>query len=348
MVLTLFPGGLCLAANIIIKVIASSYVTLTTSRYTGIHWFILLLTHLFSNRGTEAEGAVSHQQMSIFGVGLQTQADWHRLIDSFFSTFSPHWRLSSERYIWYIGGLCIVWFRTTFSFRLDGWLFSSFSDSSSSLADVRSPVHCPPFVELTEHPRVPCRFGSVWACLPGTAVRSTEVQEEGTETDALFSRPVTPHGWRLLSSSSPFLILSHIFSRVEFLGLITFIKFTRVKESLGEKGAWERGRFLFVCLFLSEDYGSHHLFNRERTNAECPRSLLFRSSHSGSVEMAWLCLLVSRRGCLQLLVTGLLGPREDGPRPFTPAWGVGWSRNYTTLSKHLTLTSPLSLTPTNP
>lgn len=98
----LFPQGGCLAANIIIKVITSSYVTVTTSRYchtcfTGIHWLILLLTHLFSNAGTEAEGALSHQQMSVVGVGLQTQAGWHHLIHSFFSTFSPHLRLYSVR-----------------------------------------------------------------------------------------------------------------------------------------------------------------------------------------------------------------------------------------------------------
>lgn len=152
-----------------------------------------------------------------------------------------------------------------------------------------------------------------------------------------------------ISSSLLFLVFSHIFSGVEFLGLTTFIKFTRMRESVGEKRAWERGQFSFFLLFVSEDCGSHHLFNRERTNTECPRSLIFRSTYWSSVEMAWLCLLVSGRGCFQLLVTGLLlGSREDGPWPFTPAWGVGWSRNYTTLSKHLTLPSPLSLTPTNP
>lgn len=146
-------------------------------------------------------------------------------------------------------------------------------------------------------------------------------------------------------SSSLLFLLSHIFSGVEFLELINFIKFTRMRESVGEKRAWETGQFF--CLFVSEDCGgSHHFFNRERTNTECPRSLLFRNSYCGSVEMAWLCLLVSGGGCFQLLVIGLLlGSREDGPCPFTLAWGVGWSRNYTTLSKHLTLPSPLSLTP---
>ena len=36
------------------------------------------------------------------GVGLQTQAGWHHLIDSFFSTFSPHLRLYSVRGVYSI------------------------------------------------------------------------------------------------------------------------------------------------------------------------------------------------------------------------------------------------------
>ena len=102
-----FPREALSCYSIIIKVITSSYMAVTISRYcptcfTGIHWFILLLTHLFSNGGTEAEGALSHQQMSVVGVGLQTQAGWHHLIDSFFSTFSPHLRLYSVRGVYSI------------------------------------------------------------------------------------------------------------------------------------------------------------------------------------------------------------------------------------------------------
>ena len=52
-----------------------------------------------------------------------------------------------------------------------------------------------------------------------------------------------------ISSSLLFLVLSHIFSGVEFLGLINFIKFTRMRESVERRGLERQASFFcsFVC-----------------------------------------------------------------------------------------------------
>lgn len=71
-----------------------------------------------------------------------------------------------------------------------------------------------------------------------------------------------------ISSSDLFLFLSSFFPRVKFLGLITFIKFTRVKDCLQDPLGFGRGAELLIVPSWKLCSPSIRERERKRTNIE--------------------------------------------------------------------------------
>lgn len=118
-----------------------------------------------------------------------------------------------------------------------------------------------------------------------------------------------------------FLFLSSVFPGVKFLGVINLLQIHQDERVSRRDGGLREGPH-FLNYFLMETLGLTIYLKKkkkDRTNTGRPRSSLFWSSYSDSMEIAWLCLLISRRNCFQLQVMSLLLDSKGVPWPLIQA-----------------------------